>query len=143
MLLAIACGFAGVRQIRRGKVAAHRQRMLGASALVALFLVSYVFKVALLGPEALDTWSRRFVIVLRVHEACVFSMIVSGSVAVYLAHKLGLRDAQFDADGRVANAPRKLRIHRRAGWAALIYGVLGLFTSAYVLYGMVARLGQV
>ncbi len=143
MLLALACGFAGVRQIRRGEVAAHRRRMLGACALVVLFLVSYVFKVALLGPEALETWSQRFVVVLRVHEACIFSMLVSGSIAVYLAHKLGLRDVQFDADGRVVNAHRTLHIHRRAGWAALISGVLGLFTSAYVLYGMAARLGQV
>lgn len=48
----VALGFvvAGVREIRRGRVARHRRYMLGAFGLFAVFLAGYLYRVALLGP---------------------------------------------------------------------------------------------
>ena len=136
MVLVVGVAFWGVRQIRRGAIAAHKRRMLTAGALVILFLVSFVLKLLLLGPEALDVWAPSFVYVLRLHEACVFTMLVAGTRAVYLAYKLRLANA----DGSASHDPRRRRSHRRAGWTALTAGTLGLLTSAYVLLGMYQRL---
>jgi hypothetical protein len=47
----IACLLSGAAHIRRGDLRGHRHRMLGAAALVALFLVSYALKLVLLGRE--------------------------------------------------------------------------------------------
>ena len=135
MALVIGCALSGVRRIRRGAIAAHKRRMLTAGALVILFLVSYVFKLLLLGPEALEVWASSFVHVLRLHEACVFVMVVAGTRAVYLAYKLRLADSDGASDD-----PLRRRSHRRAGRTALIAGTLGLLTSAYVLFGMYQRL---
>jgi len=41
----------GVRAIRRGDVARHRAAMLSTTGLFALFLVAYLYRVALLGPS--------------------------------------------------------------------------------------------
>ncbi len=136
MALVVGVGLWGVRQIRRGAIAAHKRRMLTAGALVILFLVSFVLKLLLLGPEALEVWAPSFVYVLRLHEACVFTMLVAGTRAVYLAYKLRLANT----DGSASDDPRRRRSHRRAGWTAVIAGALGLLTSAYVLLGMYQRL---
>src|SRR5262249_55582033 len=57
LALIVACGSRGVRAIRRGEVRAHRRMMLTATALVALFLASYVAKVAWLGKEDRSGWT--------------------------------------------------------------------------------------
>lgn len=49
-LSALVLVVAGVRAVRRGRVERHRRLMLGAFALFTLFLVAYLYRVALLGP---------------------------------------------------------------------------------------------
>jgi len=134
MAVVVGLAFSGVREIRRHAIARHRRRMLTAAALVLVFLLSYVCKTALLGYEELELWEPTFVYVLRVHEVCIFTMLLAGGTAVYLARRLRL------AAGAESNpGARGLRRHRRAGWTALISGTLGLLTSAYVLFGMYQR----
>ena len=68
--LALMFVVAGVRAIRRGDVERHRRLMLGAFGLFAVFLVGYLYRVALLGPSefaasgALET---AYLAVLAVH----------------------------------------------------------------------------
>lgn len=50
-LLAIGTILAGVRAIRRGNVSRHRLSMLASFALFSSFLVLYLYRVALLGPN--------------------------------------------------------------------------------------------
>ncbi len=49
---ALGCLLAGWRAIRRGDVQAHRMLMLASAALISLFLVLYVTRVALAGTKA-------------------------------------------------------------------------------------------
>jgi len=51
-LAAIGTLVAGVRAIRRGDVARHRTAMLATTGLFALFLVAYLYRVALEGPTS-------------------------------------------------------------------------------------------
>jgi uncharacterized membrane protein YozB (DUF420 family) len=135
---AVALAAFGVRRIRAGAIAAHRRLMLGAGVLVAGFLVSYVAKVWLLGREALETWDPRFVHVLRFHELCVAFMVLGGGTALYLA-TTG-RFAKLQAPSDPAKRTRRIRIHRAAGWTAVVSSALGVVSAGYVLYGMYARL---
>lgn len=139
MLLVVALAGAGVRAIRRGRVFVHRRCMLLAAGLVIGFIVSYVLKVAFLGREELERWGAASVIVLRVHELCVFTMLVGGAVA-------GQRAFAMRGDPIVRGAPTHLprtsrlrRWHRRAGWTALTAALLGVVTAAVVLAGMYGR----
>ena len=140
LALVMALGFSGVRQIRAGRPAAHRRRMLAAGVLVVLFLASYLLKVAVLGREDRSLWSDASLFTLYVHEACVAGMLVAAVVAL-------LRTRRFGAlvDGSVpAPAAREAdrAVHRRAGGVALAAGVLALLTAAGVLMGMYERAGQ-
>ena len=139
MLAILALALVGVRAVRRGKVQVHRRCMLLASGLVLGFLVSYLFKVALLGREELERWDAASVIVLRVHELCVFTMLLAGAAA-------GSRAFAMRRDPIVRGTPttlprnRGLRLwHRRAGWTALTGALLGVLTAALVLAGMYSR----
>jgi uncharacterized membrane protein YozB (DUF420 family) len=129
MGLAVALALAGVARVRRGEIAAHRRFMLSAAALVGLFLVAYVAKLAFLGREQLSLWDPRYVWTLRFHEACVLTMVIAGVRAVRLGEIGGFRDAE------------RARVHRRAGRIALISAALGVLTASYVLYGMYERSG--
>ena len=51
LALAVSCACSGVIQIRRGRIEAHRRRMLLAGSLILLFLLSYPFKLGFLGRE--------------------------------------------------------------------------------------------
>ena len=61
MLAIVALATVAVRRVRRREIAGHRRLMLAAASLVALFLVSYVAKVWLLGREQLELWEPRYV----------------------------------------------------------------------------------
>ena len=98
-----------------------------AASLVALFLVSYVAKVWLLGREQLELWDARYVHTLRFHETCVAVMVLAGSRALWLGAKTGFTD------------PLRARSHRRAGRTAFVAAGLGLASAAYVLFGMYER----
>ncbi len=136
---AVALAALGVRRIRAGEIARHRRLMLAAGVLVVGFLISYLAKVALLGREALETWEPRFVHVLRFHELCVAFMVLGGGTALVLA--VTGRFAQLCAVSDPARRTRRVRIHRIAGWTAVVASVLGVVSAGYVLYGMYARLG--
>jgi len=130
----------GVRQVRRGNLAAHRRSMIAATALVAVFLVSYLFKATLLGREDFSLWSRAAVWNLRFHETCVLAMLLAGGFALLRARRLrATRNFTRERDDPIA--PDSLvRSHTRAGWAAVTSATLGLLTAAIVLAGMFGRL---
>lgn len=134
MALVVAFVLAGVRQARRGDYARHRTRMLAATSLVGLFLLSYVVKLMLLGREQLELWSRMHVSVLRFHELCVAALVLGGGVALTLALWRGMPLAGSE------RRERTHRRHRRAGWTALVGAVLGVISASWVLFGMYARL---
>ena len=135
----VALALRGVRARRRGDVPSHRRHMLAACALVGLFLLSYPFKLLWLGPEDLSTWSRADVVVLRIHETCVLTMLVAGGLAGARARRLArTRNASGDPAQPVA-PPALARGHRRAGWTAVAASLLGLLTALLVLAGMVGR----
>ena len=129
----------GVRAVRRGEVAVHRRSMLTAAALVALFLLSYVVKLKLLGREDISVWSLLDVTILRIHETCVLVMLIAGTVAVVLARRMrGTRNVTRDRNDPPA-APALARRHRLAGRTAGVAAALGWFTAGFVLCGMYAR----
>jgi uncharacterized membrane protein YozB (DUF420 family) len=136
-------GFAaiGVRSVRRGETARHRRCMLTAATLVVLFVVSYLAKLATLGREALATWGALSIWVLRIHELCVFTMILGGVVA--LSRALRLRGSRnFTRRPEDAPAPAStVRWHRGAGRTAVVAAALGLLLAACVLAGMYRRAG--
>lgn len=136
-LAAVAgCAAAGVRRIRRGDVAGHRRMMLGAAALVALFLVAYASKLAWLGHEDLAAWSPADRRVLYVHELCVAVMLASGGYAGWRAWRFRRR-IEPTLERR---SPRRERVHhRRAGWVAVVASGLGLATALAILAGMYTR----
>ncbi|HYB13578.1 MAG TPA: DUF420 domain-containing protein [Myxococcota bacterium] len=139
MLLIVVLGLLGVRAVRRGRVRQHRRCMLVASGLVIGFLGSYLLKVALLGREELERWDAASVIVLRIHELCVFTMLLGGIAAASRAFAMR-RDPIVR--GTPTSLPRDsgLRMwHRRAGWTALTGALLGVVTAALVLAGMYGR----
>jgi len=129
----------GVRAIRRAEVLRHRRLMLSSIALVLAFLVSYLFKVELLGKEDLAEWSSADIWVLRIHETCVTLMLVAGAIAGGRAFKMRstravTRDA---ADPPAPDTTR--RSHRRWGWTAVIAAILGFATATLVLAAMYTR----
>jgi uncharacterized membrane protein YozB (DUF420 family) len=135
MLLLVGLAALGVRRVRVRQVAAHRRFMLSAAALVLLFVTSYVAKVLVLGRELLHAWEPFYVMVLRVHEACIAVMLTAGALALVQARVRGL--------ARGVPPRGRTRLHRAAGWTALAAGVLGIATAAVVLAGMYQRLGAV
>lgn len=137
--LALAVGFVavGVRRIRRGNVAGHRRAMMMGGALVALFLVSYAFKLLFLGREDRATWSETSLTVLYIHEACIAAMVVSGAVAVSRARRFG--DLASLAVSTADSRTRDGRVHRNAGRVAAVASILALLTAVGVLAGMYVR----
>ena len=141
--LGVLCGFGllGVRYARRGEIARHRQNMKIASLLILGFLAAYVLKVVFLGREDQSVWSSLDVWVLRIHELFVVFMLVGGSIAWRQGRKLeGTRIVTRDPADPVPD-PKVLQTHRRAGWTAVLGGVLAFFMAIGVLAGMIARAG--
>lgn len=91
---------AGWRAVRRGAIAAHRRRMLGAATASALFLVSYVLRFLLTGTHEFDGPAG-----LRpVYLAILFSHMVLAVVVVPLVLRLLFlaRRERFGAHRRLA-----------------------------------------
>jgi uncharacterized membrane protein YozB (DUF420 family) len=137
LFLIVACALAGVWRVRHLRPHGHRRMMLTAAALIGLFLVSYVVKVALLGREDRSTWDAGSLWLLYVHEACVAAMLVGGGIAVTRARRFGVL---WDGERLAPEASeRDRRLHRLAGWVAVAGSVLALVTAAGVLVGMYSR----
>ena len=133
----------GVVSIRRGEVARHRRCMKSAATLVVAFVGSYLLKLALLGREQLSVWSDAAIQNLRLHELCVFAMIVGGILALHRARTMrNSRNVTHDPAAPPA-PPEVLRWHRRAGWTAAVAAGLGFATAAFVLLGMYGRAGLI
>jgi len=132
---------AGVVALRRGDVTRHRRRMLTAAALVGLFVLSYLCKLALLGREDLASWEVASIWVLRIHELCVFTMLAAGAIAGSCALRLcHTRNATRDPQDPPASAAL-VRWHRGAGWTAVSAAALALAFASLVLAGMYRRAG--
>ena len=80
-----ALALVGVKRIRARDVRGHRRMMLASSALVLGFLVSYVLKLMVLGPENLLVWDSLSRWSLRIHESWIAIMILCGAYAGYRA----------------------------------------------------------
>jgi uncharacterized membrane protein YozB (DUF420 family) len=130
----------GIRQIRRGEVQRHRRSMKLCVLLVVGFLVSYPFKLLLLGPEDLSLWSGFFRWTLRFHELCVMTMLIAGGVALQRARSMRDTRNVTRAEGDVAAPLGTVRLHRRAGWTGVVGSLLGLLSAALVLAGMFQRM---
>jgi uncharacterized membrane protein YozB (DUF420 family) len=142
LALIVACGARGVRAIRRREVRVHRRMMLTATALVALFLASYVAKVVFLGKEDRSGWSALDHAILGIHELCIAAMLVAGAYALFRAWRFQsvLRPDWVippDADA----LPGRVR-HRRAGTIAKWSGVFAFVTAIGVWAGMLLRAGD-
>jgi uncharacterized membrane protein YozB (DUF420 family) len=140
-LLAIVALIAiGILSIRRGNLSQHRRCMKTAAALVAGFLVIYPLKLLWFGRERLSEWSDQAVAILRIHELCVFAMVVGGLTALMLSRKMHRNRNQLThrPDTPLASS-RTLQRHRMAGWTAAIGAGLAFLTAAIVLLGMYER----
>ncbi len=99
-LTAAAFLLAGFRAVRRGRIEAHRRRMLGAAAASGVFLASYVARFSLTGthefagPDALRPF----------YLAVLFSHMTLAVVVLPLALRLLVlaRRERFDAHRRLA-----------------------------------------
>jgi uncharacterized membrane protein YozB (DUF420 family) len=133
----------GIRNIRRGNLSRHRRCMKTAAALVTGFLGAYLLKVLWLGREQLSEWSGQAVVILRIHELCIFAMVVGGVGALVLSRKMHRNRNQLT---HLPDAPlasnRAVRRHRTAGWTAAIGAGLAFLTAAIVLLGMYERAGS-
>ena len=139
--LSVLCGFAlsGVRYARRGEIARHQRAMKIATALVGLFLVSYIVKLMILGRENMAVWSSLDVWVLRIHEIFVLQMIVAGSVAWIQSRKLVHTKLVTHEPADPMPDSRVVRIHRIAGRTAVIGAVLAFVMAVGILVGMYLR----
>jgi uncharacterized membrane protein YozB (DUF420 family) len=139
LALIVACGARGVRAIRRSEVRTHRRMMLTATALVALFLASYVAKVAFLGKEDRSGWTALDHAVLGVHELCIAGMLIAGGYALYRAWRFQKKLLPDWAIPSGTDAlPGRVQ-HRRAGKIAGWSGALAFATAIGVWAGMVWR----
>ena len=139
MAVAVVVAARGIQLVRRGDVERHRRAMKIASVLVVGFVLAYLLKVQLLGGEDLDAWSSGARGVLYFHETCVSIMLLAGAVAGHRAWRLR-RTRRITGDTADPPAPpHVIRLHRRAGRAALIAAVLGVLSAAVVLGGMYGR----
>ena len=135
----VMCGARGIRAIRRGDVRAHLRMMITASALVALFLVSYLAKVAVLGKEDRAGWTALDHAVLGIHELCIAAMLVAGAVALYRAWRYSAQLRPSWTIPRAADALPGRVHHRRAGKIASWAGVFAFVTAIGVWAGMLLR----
>ena len=139
LIVIAACALIGVRRIRRRDVRGHRRMMLCASTLVALFLLSYVFKRVLLGAEDRSLWAWHDLALLYVHEFCIAVMLVGGVRAYLYTRRFRARLGDELELPRDARDLEGVSAHRLSGRAAVIAGLLALLTAAGVLAGMYAR----
>ncbi len=131
----------GVRRVRAGATSSHRRAMLVSAALVIAFVVSYGFKLMLLGREDLSVWTPAAVWTLRFHELCVFTMLISGGVALRRGLALARTRALRSDEDAPEPLPGDLHRHRRAGRIAVVAGGLGLLSACAVLRSMYERAG--
>ena len=139
LAIIVACGARGVRAIRRGEVRSHRRMMLTATALVAVFLASYLLKVAWLGKEDRSAWTALDSAVLYTHESCIAAMLLAGSYALFKAWRFQGKLGPGLAIPTGAGALPGREQHRRAGRIAAWSGLFAFLTAVGVWAGMLLR----
>jgi len=122
MTSAFATAVIGVSYVRSKQIEKHRRMMRISAALVGLFVAAYGVKIFTLGRENLSAWTTLEVVVLRVHEAFIFTFLVAGGRALYLARQ---------APAAPPDSPVRTR-HRLAGRIAMIAFSMALVTAALV-----------
>jgi uncharacterized membrane protein YozB (DUF420 family) len=139
MGLVVACAVRGARAIKANDVATHRRAMKWAAGWVAVFLLAYLAKRALLGAEDLGTWSAFSRTNLWVHETFVATMLVTGTGALILGGRLAKtrRVTQQPSDPLAPAAT--LSRHRLAGRVAIVAALFGFLTACGILAGMLSR----
>lgn len=136
----VGLGFYGRAQLKTGNAKRHATMMISASCLVVGFVVSYGFKLAILGREDLMLWSDAALNTLRFHETCVLAMVVAGGLAIRWGRTLrNKRSYTLNPDDPAASESL-IRRHHRAGQVALVGAALGFVSSGFVLAGMYARM---
>jgi uncharacterized membrane protein YozB (DUF420 family) len=131
-----------VRAIRRGEVRAHRWLMLVASALVGVFLASYLFKVASLGKEDRSAWTALDHAILYTHELCIAVMLLAGGTALFRAWRFRRALGPALAIPPGADSLPGRAQHRRAGRIATWAGLFAFLTAIGVWTGMLLRAGS-
>jgi putative membrane protein len=139
LAIIVACGARGVRAVRRGEIRTHRRMMLTATALVAVFLASYLLKVAWLGKEDRGAWTALDTTVLYTHESCIAAMLLAGGYALFKALRFQGRLGPGLALPPDAGALPGRAQHRRAGRIATWSGLLAFVTAVGVWAGMLLR----
>ena len=132
MMVVVYVAFKGVGHIKRGEQEAHMKKMVFACNILIFFVVSYVVKILVLGREDKVGWQTMDLVVLYVHETCIFIMLLAGTYA-------RIQAARFK-DRPVSEIPAAARKkHARSGKVAITAATLALFTASFVLYGMWRR----
>ena len=126
----------GVRRVRNNEVARHRNRMLTSVALVLGFVISYALKLVALGREDLSVWSDTAIWTLRFHELCIFTMLVSGGLALRRGLALARTRALIQSDDAPEPLAEDLKGHGKAGKIAVFAAGLGFLSACAVLTGM-------
>ena len=108
--------------------------------LIVLFVVAYAIKVALIGREALDLWSRDSLLWLRIHETFVLVFLLAGAYAFHLSRKFG-QIALLRGVDSVPNPAARWR-HARAGRIYLLSFGAALATAAVTYSGIVHRVPE-
>ncbi|MFP5287694.1 MAG: DUF420 domain-containing protein [Thermoanaerobaculia bacterium] len=140
LLLMVAAALLGWWSARRKDVRRHRLFMNTSVVLCLFFLVSYVWKVFWLGKEDLSVWSRSDLLVLRIHELLVGTMLVLGGGGRLIAGRFSrwiLPSGHLSSAGE--DRRKALRLHRRMGRIAILISAAALITAALILAGMYQR----
>jgi uncharacterized membrane protein YozB (DUF420 family) len=124
MGIAVIHAATGIRQVRRGETEKHRRSMGRALIWVAVFLVSYLGKVLVLGHENLELWSADRRLVINLHRGLVLTMLVTGGIGRLLAGRA------------LARVSPGRQLHRVLGWIAFPSAIAGLGTAVLVLAQM-------
>jgi putative membrane protein len=119
------CMFAAWRAIKAGRRDLHWKLMTGAISLSALFLVSYLIRVAISGTHRYpaDDWTRPlYLVILATHVVLAAAVPVLVIRAVYLAVK------------------KRFPVHRRfARWALPIWGYVSV--TGVLVYVLLYHIG--
>ena len=129
----------GIRRVRNSEVARHRSRMLTSVALVLGFVISYGVKLVALGREDLSIWSDAAIWTLRFHELCIFTMLVSGGLALRRGLALARTRALSESEDAPEPLPGALKGHGKAGRVAVFAASLGFLSACGVLSSMYGR----
>ncbi len=139
MAMLLVFAGSGIRRVRNSEVARHRRRMLTSVALVLGFIVSYALKLVALGREDLSVWSDAAVWTLRFHELCIFTMLVSGGLALRRGLALARTRALSESEDAPEPLAKDLKGHGKVGRIAIFAASLGFLSACGVLLSMYGR----